>query len=286
MSQSEQPRQSQDRFRSRPIQYLPLSPLDFTCELVGEPAGRPSLADFMVVPPEWLILDEHLGLPELAMPVETVSAPVAEPEPVDAAERELLEQIFEEAGRDGESLVLHSLRVGLLSELIARELGSGDEAAALLRRAAVLHDIGKVVVPEEILEKPGLLREDEIEASKLHTVVGADLLDGSTLPVMRLARLVALHHHERWDGTGYPQKLKGMETPPLVRVVALADVFDALTHERPYKPAWSLEEAALELLRQRGKLHEPCVVDALIRVLEKAGVRIEAGTGKTERLRG
>ena len=285
---SEQRHQPEGGFQQRrPIQFLPLSPMDFTCELVGEPVGRPLLADFMVVPPEWLIIDEHLQAPG-PDPVELLEGPVTavdEPEPVEAAERELLEQIFDEVGREAEDLVLHSLRVGMLSEAIAKELGAGDVAAQLLRRAAVLHDVGKVVIPQEILEKPGLLREDEIESSKLHTLVGADLLDGSTLPVMRLARMVALHHHERWDGTGYPEKLKGEQTPPVARVVAIADVFDALTHERPYKPAWSMEEAARELLRQRGRLHESSVVDALIRVLEKAGVRIDAEAARAQRLR-
>ncbi len=285
---SEQSHQPQGRFQQqRPIQYLPLSPLDFTCELVGEPVGRPSLADFMVVPPEWLILDEHLQAPgpDAVPPVEPVAAPVEEPAPVEAAERELLEQIFAEAGRDCEDVVLHSLRVGMLAQLIARELGASEDAAQQLRRAAVLHDIGKVVIPEAILDKPGLLREDEIESSKLHTVVGAELLDGSTLPVIRLARIVALHHHERWDGTGYPDRLTGEETPMVARIVGIADVFDALTHERPYKPAWSMEEAARELLRQRGRLHEESVVDALLRVLEKAGVKLGVGVVKAEKIR-
>ncbi len=273
---------------------MPLSPMDFTAELVGEPVGRPLLANFTVVPPEWLILDEHLreAFPETVEAVRPLPAPVEVPEPgpepepelVEAAERELLEQIFAEAGRDAEDVVLHSLRVGMLSEAIARELGAGEEAALLLRRAAVLHDIGKVAIPQDILEKPGLLRDDEIEASKLHTLVGADLLSDSSLPVMRLARMVALHHHERWDGSGYPDRLAGMQTPPVARVVAVADTFDALTHERPYKPAWSMEEAAAELLRQRDKLHEPAVVDALIRVLEQKGLHVGKGTARAQRI--
>ncbi len=257
---------------------IPLLPEDFTCELIGEPAGRPLASEVLPIAAEFMIGETYADTCGPALPAVRV-AREWEPEWAtgpDAAERALLEQLIESAGRDADDLLTHSLRVGMLSEAIALELGASAEGASLLRRAAVLHDIGKLAVPELVLLKPGFLRDDEYETSKLHTVVGAELLAGSALPVLRLARLLAQSHHERWDGSGYPDRLAGQEIPGPARIVAVADVFDALTHERPYKPAWSEEEAAQELARQRGILHEPATVDALLRVLARAGVPVPA----------
>jgi putative nucleotidyltransferase with HDIG domain len=252
----------------------PLDPEDFLCELTGEPVGRPLLEDVVPVPAEWLAASEPSDYAQVAPQVQPIDDPsqLEGTSGVEAAERELLETMLREAGRDDEELVLHSLRVGMLAEAIAREMGADVGSARMLRRAAVLHDIGKLAVPPDILEKTGILSDEEYETSKLHTVAGAELLEGVDLPLMRVARIVALHHHERWDGTGYPDRLVGTDIPPLARVVAVADAFDALTHERPYKPAWSIEEAVTELARQRGQLHEAAAVDALFRVLRRAGL--------------
>ena len=200
---------------------------------------------------------------------------------VDGPERELLENMMEQAGRDDEEILLHSLRVGSLAERIALEMGCPAERAEILRRAAVLHDVGKLTIPEPILNKRGPLLEEELETSKLHTILGADLLDGGRLPVLRLAQLLALRHHERWDGTGYPDALVGPATPLMARIVAVADVFDALTHERTYKPAWTEAEAVVHLGAQRGRGHEPRIVNALFRVLERHGIRIPPRDGHT-----
>ena len=262
--------------RSSLQSLIPLLPEDFTCELVGEPAGRPILTEILPIAAEFMVAEACADTTGPALPEERVLEdwrPEWETAP-EAAERELLEDLAEKSGRDADDLVLHSLRVGVLAEAIALELGASAEGAAVLRRGAVLHDIGKLAVPEDVLLKPGLLRDDEYEASKLHTTVGAELLSGSALPVMRLARLLALSHHERWDGTGYPDRLTGPAIPGPARIVAVADVFDALTHERPYKPAWSEAEAAQELARQRGILHDSATVDALLRVLARAGVPV------------
>ncbi len=259
---------------------IPLLPEDFTCELVGEPVGRPLASEVLPVNVEFMVLPAHADTQGPAMPESTPEPPVEwEPEwenAPDWLERALLERLLERAGRDPEDILLHSVRVATVAEAIALELGASVEGATLLRRAAVLHDVGKAVVPEWILLKPGRLRDEEYEASKLHTLAGAELLQGSPRPVMRLATLLARSHHERWDGTGYPERLAGQEIPAPARIVAVADVFDALTHERPYKPAWTEAEAAEELTRQRGILHDPAVVDALLRVLARAGVPVPA----------
>ncbi len=264
---------------------LPLAPQDFACEIMGEPVGRPILSEILFMPPElWVDRPQE----DRAGPSLEFGDPgeAEEPAPLgtldvfdgkDAEERELLEGMIEGAERDAEELLLHSLRVAALVEAMARELGLDDEAATLLRRAAVLHDCGKLVVPEEILLKPGCLQPEELEVSRMHPSAGAHLLGGGvSSAVLRLAGVIALGHHERWDGTGYPSALAGEATPFPARIVAVADVFDALTHERPYKAAWSPEDAAAELARQRGLMHEARIIDALFRVLGRAGVIVPA----------
>ena len=277
---SEQPHTPRNRL-SGLWSILPIPAEDFACELMGEPVGRPDLAEIQRLPPELMLevpaddctgpLPADDGFDDLDEEDVTWRAAFEGPE---AEERALLEQLVERFDRDGEEMVLHSLRVGVLAEALARELGASEGAAALLRRAAVLHDVGKLAVAEDILDAPGRLDRIEQTLARLHASAGAYLLAAGDAPVFRLARTVAENHHERWDGSGYPTGRERRETPAAARIVAVADVFDALTHARPYKPAWSLEEAAAELGRQRGLLHDPRVVDALHRVLARAGVQV------------
>jgi putative two-component system response regulator len=165
----------------------------------------------------------------------------------------------------------HAWRIGRSVALIAGELGVPDEEVELLSRAAPLHDIGKIGIPDSILLKPEKLSPAEFEQSKSHTTIGAGILSGSTSPLLRLAEQIALTHHERWDGGGYPRGLSGEGIPLAGRIVAIADVFDALTHDRPYKSAWSVERAVAEIVSQSGKQFEPRVVDAF-RQLEPASL--------------
>ena len=125
-----------------------------------------------------------------------------------------------------------------------------------------MHDIGKLGVSDTILLKPGKLSRDEFEQVKRHTLHGSAILSGSRNEVLRLAEEIARTHHEWWDGSGYPHGLRGPSIPISGRVVAVADVFDALTHERPYKRAWPIEHAAAEIHKLRGRQFDPDVVDA------------------------
>jgi response regulator RpfG family c-di-GMP phosphodiesterase len=156
----------------------------------------------------------------------------------------------------------HAWRIGRSAGLLAAKLGLPDEEVELLSRAAPLHDIGKIGIPDAILLKPEKLSDAELEHSRAHTTIGAGILSGSRSPLLRLAEQIALTHHERWDGRGYPQGLSGERIPVASRIVAIADVFDALTHDRPYKPAWSVSCAVQEIVSQSGKQFEPRVVDA------------------------
>jgi len=163
----------------------------------------------------------------------------------------------------------HAERVGELSARIARELGLPDDEVALLRDAAPLHDLGMVVVPDRILLKSGQLDEDERRIMMTHAANGARILSGSDLPVIELARQIAHTHHERWDGAGYPRGLEGEEIPLVGRIVAVADAFEAITHDRPFREAESAEGAMAELRRERGRQFDPRVVDAALEVVER-----------------
>ena len=152
---------------------------------------------------------------------------------------------------------------------VARELGFSDFDADLLRHASALHDIGKIGVPDHILLKPGRLTDEEFDVMREHVVAGAELLTGSDAPVLQLAEVVARTHHEKWDGTGYPAKLRGDAIPLPGRIAAVCDVFDALTHERPYKSAWTLADACAEIVRCRGSHFDPQIADAFLAVVER-----------------
>ncbi|MGH2355451.1 MAG: HD domain-containing phosphohydrolase [Chloroflexota bacterium] len=163
----------------------------------------------------------------------------------------------------------HAQRVGRLSALLAEELGLPDEWVQLIRRAALLHDVGKIGIPDDILLKPGKYTPAEFARMQTHTSIGARIVSGSRLPLLRMAEEIARTHHERWDGGGYGSTLRGEGIPLSGRIVAVADVFDALTHARPYKPAWPLGEAVAEMVLQGGRQFDPAVVEAFVRILER-----------------
>jgi putative two-component system response regulator len=160
----------------------------------------------------------------------------------------------------------HTERVGRTSELIATELGWNSERVWTIRRAAPLHDLGKIGIPDEILLKPAALSPEQFEVIKTHTVIGARILCQSRAPIPRMATEIALSHHERWDGNGYPMGLKAQEIPIVGRIVAVADAFDAMTHARPYKGASSVIHALAELERCSGTQFDPQVVEAFFKL--------------------
>lgn len=161
----------------------------------------------------------------------------------------------------------HILRMSQYSKLIALEMGLGEEQAELILNAAPMHDIGKIGIPDRILLKPGRLNAEEWEIMRTHSVLGAELLGGHDSPLMVAAREIALSHHEKWDGSGYPFGEKGEDIPLFSRIVAVSDVFDALTSVRPYKDAWPVDEAVTEIESLSGISFDPNVVDAFMRIL-------------------
>ncbi|MDR3467182.1 MAG: response regulator [Xanthobacteraceae bacterium] len=158
----------------------------------------------------------------------------------------------------------HTLRVARYSRLIAEELGLDARLCRDIYLASPLHDVGKVAIPDGILLKPGRLDAGEMETIRTHPVVGAKILADSHCELIRLAAMIAAAHHERWDGSGYPSGLRQLEIPIAARIVAVADVFDALTTRRPYKEAMPLEQARAYLDAKRGQEFDPACVDAFL----------------------
>jgi CHASE2 domain-containing sensor protein len=158
----------------------------------------------------------------------------------------------------------HVERIGILCERLALAAGFSATDAETLRHAAVLHDVGKIGVPDRVLLKPDRLDEEEWEIMKTHTEIGASMLADSPSPLVQLGEEIARTHHERWNGTGYPAGLRGEEIPLAGRICAICDVFDALRSRRPYKDAWTLDEAIAEIERQRGRHFDPALVDLFL----------------------
>lgn len=170
----------------------------------------------------------------------------------------------------------HSTRVVRLAVAIGEQLGLPPESLRSLHQAALLHDIGKVAVPDTVLDKPGPLTGEEFALVASHTGMGDQLV--GRIPQVAFARPVVRWHHERLDGSGYPDHLTGEAIPLDARIVAVADVYDALTTARPYRSAYTPEVALAELQQKAGREYDPKVVDALVHSLERQGV-IRAGPG-------
>ena len=183
---------------------------------------------------------------------------------LEAARVELVERLATAAEYRDDDTGQHTRRVGLLAARMAAALGWPADEVDALRQAAPLHDVGKIGVLDSILLKPGPLTPDEMAVMRTHTTIGGRILSGARFPVLRMAEAVALSHHERWDGSGYPAGLAGEAIPRAGRVVAVADVYDALTHTRPYKAAWTPADAVEEIRRQAGRQFDPAVVSAFL----------------------
>lgn len=163
----------------------------------------------------------------------------------------------------------HNQRVGYLSAMIAEKLGLPDTEVELLRHAAPLHDIGTLFIPDSVLYKPGKLMPEEFELVKTHVSIGANILQQGRNELLRMAQIIVETHHERFDGSGYPYGLKGVRIPLWGQIVAVADVFDTLVHDQPYRRAWSTVKAVNEIKDQAGHKFDPFVVEAFLKVAKE-----------------
>lgn len=175
-----------------------------------------------------------------------------------------------EAGHyNDEDTGVHIWRMAAYAAAIARASGWNVKKAGQLQFAAPMHDTGKIGIPDAILKKPGKLTPEEWHIMKTHAQIGHDILNKSKAPLFKMAAEIALCHHEKWDGSGYPRGLSGQAIPESARIVAIADVFDALTMERPYKKAWPVEKAIQEIIQGRGQHFDPHMVDAFTTIYEE-----------------
>lgn len=163
----------------------------------------------------------------------------------------------------------HTARVGWMAAVLASELRLPAAMVDSIRMCAPLHDLGKIAIPDEVLMKPGPLTRAERSIVEWHTTVGSLILSGSRFPLLRLAADIALTHHEHWNGTGSPRGLKGPDIPIAGRIAAVADVYDALTNERPYKRAWTVPQAMAHVEGLSGTQFDPMIVAALRRILQR-----------------
>lgn len=193
---------------------------------------------------------------------------------LEKAQIEILERLARAAEYRDDETGHHAQRVGHIAALVAHELGLPDEHVVLIRRAAPLHDVGKIGIPDDILLKPGSLTDAEFDEMKKHTSIGAGILSGSRFPVLRLAEEIAMYHHENWDGSGY-MNLEGETIPVPAQIVRAADVFDALTHARPYKEAWSVDQALVELRSLTGQHFRDVVTEALFGLRQRDRLAVQ-----------
>ncbi len=176
-------------------------------------------------------------------------------------------QVIQRLGRAAEykdnETGLHVMRMSHYAQVIALAYGFSEQKAEDLLHAAPMHDIGKIGIADNILLKPGKLTADEYKEMQKHPLIGAEIIGDCDSDLLKMAKAVALYHHEKWDGSGYPFGLSGEQIPIEARIVALSDVFDALTSARPYKQAWTIEETLQHIRAQKGQHFEPVLVDLL-----------------------
>lgn len=193
---------------------------------------------------------------------------------LEEAQLEILERLAAAAEFRDDDTGRHTHRVGHLAAQLAAEIGLPGVRVEIIRRAAPLHDVGKIGIPDGILLKPGRLTVKQRRIMQSHTTIGATMLAGGRSPLVRTAEVIAHCHHERWDGKGYPRGLAGEQIAMEARIVAVADFLDALTHDRPYRKAWSFERTLDAIIAERGLHFDPCTVDALLALARRKAVSL------------
>ena len=185
---------------------------------------------------------------------------------LDQARLEVLDRLARAAEFRDDNTGEHVRRVGSIAAFLADAMGLGSVMVELIQRAAPLHDVGKIGIPDAILLKPGRLTPDEFALMQRHTTIGAEILTGGSSAVMGLAEEIALNHHEHWDGRGYPTRKAGDAIPVAARIVGLVDAFDALSHARPYRPAWALPDVLQWIQKNTGSHFDPRLVKCFLQL--------------------
>lgn len=186
---------------------------------------------------------------------------------LEASQKEIIACLGKAAEYKDNDTGMHVKRMSHYAKVLGLAAGMSEEEANALQETAPMHDIGKIGLPDYILQKPAKLNEDEIKKMREHPQIGVDILGGQTCLLLNMARSIAISHHEKWDGSGYPHGLKGEDIPLHGRIAAIADVFDALTTLRPYKEAWPVEDAVKLLKEESGKHFDPQLIEIFINSL-------------------
>jgi response regulator RpfG family c-di-GMP phosphodiesterase len=184
-------------------------------------------------------------------------------------QKELLERLGEMVELRSNETSNHVKRVAAYSYILALAYGMNKEDAFIFKLASPMHDVGKLAIPDDILKKPSKLTPKEFETMKTHTTLGFNIFKGTKKKILKIAAIIALQHHEKWDGTGYPKGLKGEEIDIYARITAVADVFDSLTQERVYKKAWEIDRVIEFLKEQSGKAFDPKLIELFLQNLDK-----------------
>ena len=233
---------------------------DFLTKPVNHLELRARVVNILALRKAQVRLSDRIGW--LAEEVEKATQNIA------ARERETIFRLSRAAEYRDPETGAHLLRMAEYAHLIAVSLGLSPEEQMLIKDAAPMHDIGKVGVPDGVLNKPGRLTDDEMAVIRTHPQIGADILSGSESPLLQAAAVIALTHHEKYDGSGYPNCLTGDKIPLYGRIIAVADVFDALTSARPYKKAWEIERAVAHLRDGAGCHFDPLCVAAFLQDMD------------------
>lgn len=194
---------------------------------------------------------------------------IALQEEIESTQREIILTLAETGEMRSKETGNHVKRVAEYSQILAEAYGLPPEQVKLLKDASPMHDIGKIAIPDSILLKPGPLTGEERKEMQTHTILGYEMLNHSERELLKTAALVALQHHEKWDGTGYPKGLKGEGIHIFGRLIAIADVFDALICKRVYKDPWPVDKIRNMFVEGRGKAFDPKVIDAFLKVMDK-----------------
>jgi putative two-component system response regulator len=189
-----------------------------------------------------------------------------------SGEVEMLERLARAVDFRDDDTGVHTKRVGIASARLAEIMGLESAAVDMIRLAAPLHDIGMVGIPDAVMLKPGPLTPEERKIMERHTIVGSDILKDGRSDLVRLCQRIARSHHERWDGSGYPDALVGEDIPQEARIVHVADFLDALTHDRPYRTAWTPRMALDTIVETSGSNFDPAVVEALMKIHRESGI--------------
>jgi PAS domain S-box-containing protein len=230
------------------------------------------------------VTEQHTAQLQLATSARSLELKILErTRELDEARAETLQLLAAAVEYRDDSTFEHTERVGLIASEIATRLGMRSEQVQRLREAAPLHDIGKIAIPDAILLKPGRLSGPQQRVMQTHAALGGRLLARSSSPVLQMAAVIAATHHEWWNGSGYPSALAGERIPLVGRVVAVADVFDALTHDRPYMAAWSVKQAIARIQRSSGTQFDPRVVEAFLAVYEETRLKTAQAPARSSR---